>query len=920
LAAKVGMTVVEILRDILIVLVAAKVAAEIAERIKVPAVVGEIAAGVVIGPSVLGLVGTTEVLEVLAEIGVILLLLQVGLEMDVRDLAAVGRASMSVAVIGVILPIAMGFGVGVAFAYDSNTALFLGAALAATSVGITARVFSDLRVLTSVEARTVLGAAVADDVLGLVILTVVVRVVTEGTVSLLSILQIVGVAVLFLVLTAWLGGRFGPPLFRAVQRNSRSAGTLVALALAFTLLFAELADAAQLAPIIGAFVAGLSLSRSELRERIERDLTPVGHLFIPVFFLAIGINVDVTSFARVEVLEVAAALTVVAVIGKILAAAGAIGSPGDKTVIGFGMLPRGEVGLIFATIGLKEHVLGDNLYASLLLVVLLTTLLAPPLLRWRLQRLASGRRPQLSASDPMPEGGWLWVDDGVVDLAGRPPPHRAVIIALEAALAISDGGRPGPRLLEWLGAHGDEPLRWDEDATGKLFEVLVRGNERAWRFLEASGVLERALPELAATVERRRADPHLLDASQLLQFELVDRIRSGPDVDRQAAEEQMRLEHPEWLLLAALILDTAGEDSEPVPLARRLVQRLDLGAAAEQEIALLVGNPGLLRAAAGRVEGLDEESVLKLASHLERPERARALYLLSTALGELEPVERSRMDELYWLVMTMLEQPNVTGLEVRNLVEQRRAETMRLVTDPTEQSRVEHAPRAYLLSQAAAAVARQVRLLDRPPGRNEARVALYESDDSDEWELDVASRDRPGLLAHVSGVLVDYGLDVHSAVIATWRDGAALESFRVRRAPLEPPRVEQAEIRGATPPDPRALEKAIAASFDAPLVAAPNPDAEIAFDDAGSPWYTLCEVRSPDRRGLLHTITAGMAAAGASVHSARLETVDTLALDRFELTDDNGRKLDAEGKDAVRTAIRAGVTARRRRFRLLSRT
>lgn len=339
------MTVVEILRDIPIVLVAAKVAAEVAERIKVPAVVGEIVAGMLIGPSVLGLVGPTEVLEVLAELGVILLLLQVGLEMDVRDLAAVGRASISVAVVGVVLPMAMGYGVGIAFGHDSNTALFLGAALAATSVGITARVFSDLRALTTVEARTVLGAALGGDVLGLVILTVVVRIVTEGTVSFPTVLSIVGVAVAFLVLTAWLGGRFGPPLFRAVQQRSRSAGTLVALALAFTLLFAELADAAKLAPIIGAFVAGLSLSRSDQRERIERDPTPVGHLFIPVFFLAIGIAVDVTSFVQVEVLEVAGALAVVAVIGKLLAAVGAIGAPGDKPLIGLGMLPRGEVGL-----------------------------------------------------------------------------------------------------------------------------------------------------------------------------------------------------------------------------------------------------------------------------------------------------------------------------------------------------------------------------------------------------------------------------------------------------------------------------------------------------------------------------------------------------------------------------------------------
>jgi Kef-type K+ transport system membrane component KefB len=900
------MSVAEILRDILVVLVAAKIAAEIAERIKVPAVVGEIVAGVVVGPSVLGLVGPTEVLEVLAELGVILLLLQVGLEMDVRDLAAVGRASTSVAVVGVVAPMAMGYGVGVAFGHDSNTALFLGAALAATSVGITARVFSDLRALTSVEARTVLGAAVADDVLGLVILTVVVRIVTEGTVSVLSIAEIVGVALAFLVLTAWLGGRVGPPLFRAVQRYSRSAGTLVALALAFTLFFAELADAAQLAPIIGAFVAGLSLSRSDQRERIERELLPVGHLFVPVFFLAIGIQVDVASFVNADVLAIAGALTVVACIGKVVAAVGAVGSPGDKPLIGFGMLPRGEVGLIFATIGLNDGVLGENLYASLLLVVLVTTLLAPPLLRWRIGALSAGRKRELSPVDAVPDGGWLWVDDGVVDLTGRPPASAALGIGLEAALAIAGGGRPGARLLEWLGSLGDEPLRWDADATRQLFEVLARGNERTWRFLEASGVLERALPELAQAVHRRRADPHLLDASQVLHFELAERIRDLARSDGVAGAELARLGHPEWLLLAALILDSAGEDSEPVALSRRLVQRLDLGAAAEQEIALLVGDSGLLRAAAGRVEGLDEESVLQLATHLERPERARALYLLSLALGALEPVERSRLDDLLFLVAATLEQPALTGLEARNLVEQRRAEVMRFADDDRLRERILHAPRAYLLSQEAKRVARQVQLLDRLPDRGEARVALYEAGPH-EWELDVGSRDRPALLARVSGVLADHGLDVLGAIVATWGDGGAIESFRVRRA-------EPGQIAAATPPDPARLEAAIAASFGEPLASAPNPDAEISFDDAGSPWYTICEVRSPDRRGLLHTITVGIAAANASVHSARLDTVEGRAVDRFELTDPTGRKLDQATKQAVRAAVAGGVVPRRRRF------
>src|SRR5215211_7051440 len=227
------MDVGEVLVHILIVLVAAKVAAEVSERIGVPAVVGEIVAGIIVGPSLLDLVGPDEVLRVLGELGVILLLLEVGLEMDLRELGAVGRASLSVAAVGVAVPLLTGIPVGLAFGMDGQEALFVGAALTATSVGITARVFGDLRALASVEARTVLGAAVVDDVLGLVILTVVVRIVTEGTVSLASLAWIIVVAVGFLIVVTGVGVRIVPPLFAVVTRYSRSAGTLVAVALAF---------------------------------------------------------------------------------------------------------------------------------------------------------------------------------------------------------------------------------------------------------------------------------------------------------------------------------------------------------------------------------------------------------------------------------------------------------------------------------------------------------------------------------------------------------------------------------------------------------------------------------------------------------------------------------------------------------------
>jgi Kef-type K+ transport system membrane component KefB len=893
-----------VLLDILVVLIAAKIAAEIAERVGMPAVVGEIIAGVIVGPSVLALVESNETLSVLGELGVILLLLGVGMEMDLSELGAVGRASLTVASVGVVLPMAGGFLVASALGHSDNQSLFIGAALAATSVGITARVFSDLRALATVEARTVLGAAVADDVLGLVILTVVVRLVSEGSVSILDVAGILLVAIAFLVLTAALGSRFAPGLFHFLDRNARSAGTLVALALAFTLAFAELADAAQLAPIVGAFVAGLALSGSSASERIQRELAPVGHLFIPVFFLQIGIDAQISDFAKPEVLGIAGALFVVAVVGKVLAAVGATGAPGDKRLIGLGMIPRGEVGLIFATIGLREGILGGNLYAALLLVVLATTLLTPPLLRWRLLQLRAGPVGRPDSTAPEPVGGWLRVDDGVVSLAADPPSARALHVAFDAALAVAGGARPDPGLLDWIGACSGTTLRWDRDATRQLFTLLTDGDARSWRFLETTGVLERALPELSEAVVRRRGDPFLLDPAHVLRFSLVERIRELDETDPTATKEHARLEHPEWLLLAALILDTAGEDTSPVELARRLVQRLDLGAGAEQAIALLVGDSDLLRAAARKVDGLVEERVYPIATHLERPERARALYLLSLALGDLDPWERERLDELYALVLDLLEQPEVTGLETRNLIERRRAEALRLVDGGRRVAeRIQHAPRGYLLTQDASDIARQASLLEPLPTRSEARVDVRALDDG-EWAVDVAARDRPGLLATIAGVLADHGLDILDALVATWGDGAALDSFRVRGTASR-----------TTPPDARGLESSIVDAFDAPLESPPTPDADVRFDDRSSPWYTLCEVRSPDRRGLLHDLAAGLASAGADVHSARLATIAGQAVDRFELTDRNGRKLDEVMQANVTRVLRDGVRRRRLRGR-----
>jgi len=881
-----------ILLDILIVLVAAKVTAEVAERVGVPAVVGEILAGVVVGPSVLGLVEPGEVLRTLGELGVILLLLQVGLEMDLGELGGVGKASLRVGLVGVALPFATGYGVMQILGEGGHPALFMGAALTATSVGITARVLGDLRALSRVEARTVLGAAVADDVLGLVILTVVVRIVSAGSVSPATVVGVVVAALGFLVVTTGVGIRLAPRLFELVQRLSRSPGTLVAVVLAFTLAVAELASAARLATIVGAFVAGLTLSRSVHSDRIRRDLTPLGHVFIPVFFLQIGIDTDVASLVRPRVLLVAAALLVVAVLGKVVSGAALLGSPGDKLLVGLGMLPRGEVGLIFAGIGLREGVLNADLYAALLLVVLVTTLVTPSLLSWRLGRLRAS--PSTAATGPAPEEGWLTLEDGMVRLRDgsgepprQPPPHAALHLGFRAGLMAATA-RPAPELLDWLGSLGDTPVTWDREARRSFFELLRGGNARSWRFLEMTGLLAKALPEVADAVRERRADPSEVDPAGVLRFDLVDAVH-----DLLEGED---LTHPEWLVLAALLADVGAS----VPTARRVVKRLDMGAAAEQEVALLVGQSDLLRAAAARADGLDEERVMQIASHLDRPERARALYLLSRALGDLEPWHHQRLDALEELVQAALVTPALAGRDARNLVEQRRAVTIRMAGAATPAARrLEHAPRAWLLNQEPEAAARLARLLEPPPPRGNVRVETVPLGD-DRFRVEVACRDRRGLLASITAALARGGLEVFEASVATWPDGATVDAFAVR---------------AARAPDPQELRRLVMEARKEPLAADGSPAAVVTFDDDASPWYTLCSVQAPDRPGLLHSLTTAFAASGADVHSARITTEAGTAHDRFELTNGGGSKLGTGARQGVVRAVRNGVgrTGARRR-------
>jgi Kef-type K+ transport system membrane component KefB len=386
---------------LVVMLGSAKLLGALAQRVGQPAVLGELLAGVLVGPSVLGLVDPgNETLHLLAEVGVVILLFEIGLETDLRRLLQVGGASAVVALVGVAAPFALGYAVCWSLGLRGLVPVVAGAALTATSVGITARVLSDLGRLQEPESQIVLGAAVLDDVIGLVILTVVAGLAQGQAVTPLGVARVTGVAFGFLAATLLVGRLVVPRLFRlAGGIDLPGTATMLAVMLAFGL--AWLAAEAGAAVIIGAFAAGLLLSGSPPAHAVERGVAHLGHFFVPLFFVGVGAAVDVRVFnpldaANRQTLLVGGLLVVAAVVGKFVAGYAPFWFRGKKSVIGVGMIPRGEVGLIFAQLGLASGVFDAGLFGAVTLMVLVTTFLAPPLLK----RLFPPRHPGQKPSEP----------------------------------------------------------------------------------------------------------------------------------------------------------------------------------------------------------------------------------------------------------------------------------------------------------------------------------------------------------------------------------------------------------------------------------------------------------------------------------------------------------------------------------------
>jgi Kef-type K+ transport system membrane component KefB len=363
------------------IIAAAKMAGGLAERLAQPAVLGELGVGVLLSLTPLSAAASDPAIVFVAAIGIILLLFETGLESELDELRHVGVSATLVAVVGVLLPFLAGFGVLLVVSGDYRQALFVGAILTATSVGITARVLSDMGRTASKEAKIILGAAVIDDILGLLILAVVLRIIAAGRPEALSIIRAGSLSIGFLVAAIWLGIRLAPKLIALAQRL-KTRGMLVTTAFVYCIGLAYLAEQVGLAEIVGAFAAGLVLATTDDRVHIQSQVHPIADIFIPVFFVLVGLQVrlgDISPFdpSHRAALLIGVALLVLAVLGKLAAGLGVVNRGVNRLAVGAGMIPRGEVGLIFASIGLREGLLPTDLYAQMVLIVFVSTLIGP---------------------------------------------------------------------------------------------------------------------------------------------------------------------------------------------------------------------------------------------------------------------------------------------------------------------------------------------------------------------------------------------------------------------------------------------------------------------------------------------------------------------------------------------------------------
>lgn len=391
------------LLQLVVILLAARVMGEVAVYFNIPSVLGELFAGIIIGPSVLGLIGINTPIHLLAQIGIILLLFEVGIETDIGRLTSAGIKSLTVAIGGVVLPFIFGFALCY-YLFDLSIliSLFIGCTLTATSIGITLRVLRDLQKHNSNEAQIIIGAAVLDDIIGIILLSMLYEFSTAGEINLWNTGKVILFIALFFLI-APLAAKIVSNIVKKWDENSKIPGLLPTTIVSLILFFAWMAHLLGAPELLGGFAAGLAISRQfffpfaalmheshEFSHRVEEQMRPIVHLFTPIFFVTIGLSLDLKNvdWNSTFIWMLGGALILAAILGKLLSGFLLTGVKRiSKLIVGTAMIPRGEVGLIFANVGLNVGVLKNDIYATVILVIAVTTLLAPFSLRWLFAKL-----------------------------------------------------------------------------------------------------------------------------------------------------------------------------------------------------------------------------------------------------------------------------------------------------------------------------------------------------------------------------------------------------------------------------------------------------------------------------------------------------------------------------------------------------
>ncbi len=364
-----------------LILVGAKIAGYVFDRLKQPKVLGELLAGLILGPSLFNLLDLhNSTILFVAELGIIMLLFEAGIESSLADLMKSGFNAFIVACIGVTAPILLSLPYFLSIGLDFNTAFFIGATLTATSVGLTVRVLGEMNKINSLEGKIIIGAAVIDDVIGLVILSILTDMVKIGSIDIFNIAKVVVLAVVFLVAIILLGKLFEKRILELVEKL-KVQRTFIVTAFVFSVVMSYVASGIGLATIVGAFAAGLVLEREEHTHHILKNVHVLTQLFAPVFFVIAGAGVVLGSLFDVKILPIVVIVSIIAISGKIIAGIGAWNVKASKLAIGIGMIPRGEVGLIFASFGLANGLIKGDLYSALILVIMITTFITPTLLK-----------------------------------------------------------------------------------------------------------------------------------------------------------------------------------------------------------------------------------------------------------------------------------------------------------------------------------------------------------------------------------------------------------------------------------------------------------------------------------------------------------------------------------------------------------